>query len=216
MRKNRITAKTLMLCMAALVFTLSVSLVIGVTFARYRASFRSAGSVGLIYDYSSSGIFMLGDETDENGELTAAPVTDENGTYKSPGGWTQVSDEGDEYKLSFLISNCDAENSTATFDQNGALQVFVSDGASSDSITITLDAYNTVYTATGEDVIEGSPFYDSYGPGILYTFRDKNNDQITWSLPGGEPVMIPVTVTVSGSPEYPAAVTVILSAKPVS
>ncbi|MBQ7646833.1 MAG: hypothetical protein IJS94_06150 [Clostridia bacterium] len=208
--------KTFIWYLTALALIISACLLTGVTFARYRSIYRSAGTVEMQYNYSNTGIYMLSPSSDENGEPTPVPSLNETeDAYLKPGNWTLVSEDNGEYKLSFILSNESIPSAPADFDQTGYLQIFITEGiVSSSAITVTLECEGTAYTAVGSPVEEGTPAYNAYGPGWLYKFYNVSDEETGWFLKGGIATDILMTLNISGAPEYPAAVTLKALSRP--
>lgn len=209
--------KTFIWYLTALALVISAVMLAGTTFARYRSIYRSAGTLELQYNYSGTGIFLLAPSTDENDEPLSVPSLNETeDAYKKPGNWTLVSEDNGEYRLSFILSNENAPDTPASFDQNGYLQVFITEGIlSSSGVTVSLECDGTTYTASGSDSEEGTSVYKAYGPGRLYKFYNVSNEETNWFLKGNTSTGILMTLCVSGAAEYPAAVTLTALSRPV-
>lgn len=213
--RRSISGKISILTAAALIIALAAVIATAATYAHYRSVYRSAGSLGLRYDYSSTGIWMVAAALDGSGDPTGQPIS-VNGEYILPGGWTKTSEDGDEYKVSFLLSNEKRYDSPADFDQYGYIQVFVGEGAGSASaLTVVAEVNGISYRGAASAVTQGTALYEAYGPGWIYEFKN-GSERVSWLLTGGVSEKIPVTLTVSGTSGYPVSVNVIAAAKPAN
>ena len=212
MKTGKINTRKLILYAAAALLIVAALTAVGVSYARYRRSINSVGTLTMGYGYSSDSIHLL-DQGKDGGVLNGTPVEGEDGKYNAPGSWSYVSSGNSIYEISFLLSNTVEKGKAAAFDQYGYLEVFVTEGMSGD-VTIQLAADTGTYLATAETVAEGSAFYEAYGAGRIFRFKDKNGAPIGWLLPGGKDAFVPMTLTVWGTSADPAAVTLIATGTP--
>ena len=189
----------------AVTLILTAVLVIGTAYARYSNS--DEFTLNFRYSGQADQIFLLKNARDANNKLTA----DANGNYSSPGGWT--SSGAGRYSLSFLLANGNAVNRFCLNAQDVTLTVFVSDGVGSiENIAASLSSDGTLYNAVFTRIDQSSSLYGSYGAGWIGNFKDGENAEPVFSLPGGVFSYKEMTLTVSGTNDYPASVTIIASA----
>ena len=214
---KRENSKSVIWYLSAALLIVSSLLMTGAAYARYRSIYRSAGSLDLNYGFSNSGISLLAPSVDENGDFTSVPVLNADASaYETPGDWDRVSADIDEYTLSFLLSNASSSTSVATYDQDGYIRIFVTNGTDSrDGVTVTLESDGKTYTAVSEETQKGSAVYRAYGPGKIYRFFDNTSEELCWHMPGEVSTSILMTLTVRGTTEYPAAVTLLASSRPI-
>ncbi|MBR6917433.1 MAG: hypothetical protein IKN38_04545, partial [Clostridia bacterium] len=105
------------------------------------------------------------------------------------------------------------EDDVAAFAQDGYLEIYVTDPVPED-IVIRLETENGTYTAAGEASAPGNPYYEAYGAGSLFSFRNKNAEKICYFLPEDVECMIPMTLTVWGAGSDPSALTLIANGTP--
>lgn len=53
--------------------------------------------------------------------------------------------------------------------------------------------------ATVTPIAEGTVLHQTHGDGWIYTFQDANEEELSWTLPGGELSYISLTVTMEGA-----------------
>ncbi|MBQ3870225.1 MAG: hypothetical protein II777_06715 [Clostridia bacterium] len=190
-RKSTVNNFMPALCIAVLLLSFSLAAVSGVTYARYRTAKTS--SIG--YRSASSGVWMY------------AP-----GGFDEPSGWTSVS--GGEYTLSFVIANEQAPHSPVAFDQHASIEVFMTAGSEfAENASVSLTVNGVTYEGTANETEPGSAVYRTYGEGKIYRF-EKNGEAPDLFFEKDTETILPASITVGGTYEYPTAVTVLLSAKP--
>ena len=190
---------------AAIMIILTAALVVGTAYARYSNS--QSHTLTLKYTGENDQVYLLKDSGNENNRL----VADSSGNYSTPGGWSSTGPGS--YSLDFLLANGNAINRFCLYDQNVTLSVFVSEGVGSiENITAALNVEGNAYTAVFTQITQASSLYASYGAGWIGTFEDANNAEPSWTLAGGAMSYRNMNLTVSGTNDYPAAVTLIASA----
>ena len=213
-KKERGPAKRIILA-AALLIAAAV-LTVGISYARYRITSRQAADIEMGVGFSGDSIFIIADQRDTDGKFTGLPHNDGTGSYSSPRGWTLVSEDRTVYQISFLLSNVKTAGRPAASDQEGYVEVFVTEGIKTDGLIIQLDSPFGNYLATGTAVSEGTSYYKAYGKGTVYRFLNPSGEQISWHIPGGREYYVPMKVTVWGEFSDPGALTVIAEGVPVS
>ncbi|MBQ7500403.1 MAG: hypothetical protein IJT91_05880 [Clostridia bacterium] len=188
----------------AVMILLTAVLAVSVSYARYSNS--KSVAVNFRYTGQADQVYLLKDAKDENNKL----IADANGNYSSPGGWT--SSGIGSYSLSFLLANGNAVNRFCMYSQDVSLGMFISEGVGDISnISATLTVEGNVYTAVFTPVSSSSALYGSYGAGWTARFTDASGNEPGWTLSGGVLAYKEMTLSVSGTNDYPAAVTLIAS-----
>ncbi|MBQ4504713.1 MAG: hypothetical protein II983_03490 [Firmicutes bacterium] len=158
---------------AALLFG-CLFLIIGVVWARYQEN--QAGELN--YTTKETLAFSLWKGIDDAGELVLGENT-----------WTV---EDDLAALDFYIGHGGSEHNVALETQNVQVRLMLGPGMTVDEETelvlwIETEDGNTEYL-NGElrEITEGTPLYEDFGPGWYYAFCDKNGEEKSWTLEGGQ------------------------------
>ncbi len=162
-----------------------LSTVFGSAYARYEASVSK--NVDFQYKNESGQIYI---RSVESGETEAATTE-------------------------FVLSNGTAAENYCSYDQKASISVFATIGLGNpDNFIITLVDGSTSYVASYTAVVKGTALYSNYGPGWIYHFYDANGEEITWEFPGNKFIERQMKIIVVGASEAPAALNLIVSAKP--
>lgn len=183
-------AVRLNLALTVLLLVLSVCIMIASVYARYETIFPDSD---LAMQTASGSVYMYS-----------------NDSFAPLGAWTY--DEKGEYTIDIVISNAESAESFCMEDQSVLLEVFATLGiASPENISIKLIAGNEEYTAVPFTVEKNTLSGISYGDGWIFKFYNAAEEELTWSLRGGEVSTEKITVKVSGNTVEPAALSLILS-----
>ena len=189
----------ILLSAAAVLIAVSAVIAVGAAFARYRTTSSVALTMNNVY--SKNGVWLW---SSSNGNTQPK--------YNALQSWTSVSES--TCNLDFLLTNEGNSGGPAGFNQNAALEVFVTEGVADPSkLTVTLSTNNGTYTATATKVAEGSTVYNAYGAGWIYRFTS-DGQPLTWYLQGGRTVAIPMTLIVAGQSVEPASLSLIATGTP--
>ena len=195
--------------MTALLIAVTVVMLAGTAYARYRISTKAA--LNMSYNYSNNGVYLWASYND-NYDKTAEKEED-RAKFLPLGDWTSVSES--TYTLDFLLANEGNDKGPAEFDQNVSLQIFVTEGiASASNLTVTLSTGSGEYTASASKVAAGSTVYNAYGAGWIYKFENNYAQPVNWFLKGQCASAIPMILTVTGESVEPAALSLIATGTP--
>ena len=180
----------------------SVVLMIGMTYARFRTS--KTGYIN--YRSTTTGVWMFAASGD-------VPAANGSGAFSEPTGWT--TDSAGVYTLSFILANGKSSGAPVETDQNAAVEVYVTEGFEfADGASMTLTAGGVTYEGVPQQITEGSAAYKTYGHGRIYRFENAGQSMQLF-FEGNTETFIPAVLTVSGVFEYPAAVTVTVTSRPL-
>jgi len=188
----------LLLCVAALVAAT------GTTLARYQAQ----RSQILTFQVRSPAQIHLGVvETTEKEDGTTVTAFKATESLE----WDEET-AGELYLLELAIANGTSETSFSDKPQTVNFRLYCSIGMT-EGTNISLripqeDGYKTVPGIVRE-ITEGSSLYVTDGSGYIYTFHEQEDgseepgEELTWQLPGGTFLYIPLTVVMEGKlPDY--------------
>jgi hypothetical protein len=173
-----------------LLTVLSVSLLLGTTFARYQISAEQ--NITLTYPQKQGQTICL---------LPVTQTSDDESTPQLQ--WQK--DEDNRYFLQFCLTNGPDSEQFCSDDQTVAICVIATEGVVPDNVVLTL---NEEYTAVPEKIEEGTLLYDSYGAGWVYHFY-QDDEEVRWVMPGNAYFNQQFTLTVTGGSSNPAALTLI-------
>ncbi len=213
-RENTYPRYWLFLLLGAAAAALALFLLSGSALAHYEES--RSGSVTLRYGGNSNQIYLLSAQRDEEGEL----ILSEGGYVLDAGDWVPLQDEQGKdipntRSLTFLLANTNHYEVLAAQQQTARLELFATAGVADPSaLTVTLEQGGSLYTAIPTPVEEGSTWHKEYGPGWVYRFYNAAGEELFWVLRGGVFAAYEMTLTVAGTSQSPAALTLIASAEP--
>ena len=113
--------------------------------------------------------------------------------------------EKDVTRLKFAVANGVSNADHSARDQKIHLRLIASvgvwNGTQTPVLTLTLppeegETEPKTVTATVEPLAEGTALYHTHGQGWLYTFLDKNQEELFWELDGGELSFLTFIVTI--------------------
>lgn len=182
--------------LAALVLLACLITAFGISFARYRADYSQ--SVNFLAQ--KPGQICLGTmaTTDEPNRL----VFD----HQSVGSWEQVNDS---LQLDLTVANGTSDQDYTRQDQSFTFQLVgglgIWDGTQVVDITLRVyrpepmqDQYDE-YPATATQIQKGSPLYQTYGDGWVFSFPDEAGQERTWALEGTAFSTVDMTVILEGN-----------------
>ena len=183
----------LLLCVAAL------AAATGTTLARYQAERKQV----LTFQVCSPAQISLGVmETTEKEDGTSVTAFRETDTLS----WKEeVPDE--VYLLELVVANGKSETVFSDKSQEVSLRLICSIGMTEGTgIALRIPQEDGHKTVPGivQEITEGSSLYVTNGPGYIYTFHEQEDgtedpgEELTWQLPGGTFVYIPLTVVMEG------------------
>lgn len=159
--------------LAVILLAACVLLTVGVTWARYQAGSNTMVS------YQAKGparVFLY----------SAISQTESGTSFTS---FDQAFWEGADgtYSLDFAIGNSDGDT-VSEEPQAVSLRLIASGG-----ITVNMDTAlflylpeeGTAFQGSAQQIAEGTPLYNSFGPGWVFQFRDGEGEELSWSLEGG-------------------------------
>lgn len=209
--KKEYSSRFLLLLMGALMALLLLVMAIGSTRAHYELSV-TAGQKFQYYSTDAK-VYILSAEKTPSG----AYVTDESGKIAAPSGWTPVEEATarERYVLNFLLANGQNKTQSAADTQEVVLTLFATEGvADPDKLGLTLTESGRNYLAVSTEVLPGSLWYDTYGPGWLYQFYTDAGEELSWTLLGGRFSAREMSLMISGSVEEVALLTLLASTSP--
>lgn len=178
------------ICLLLLCLILTCSLVIGVTFGRYRQEFPP---VSYPFVADGQGTLILG------GVVTQDWI--DKGTWPAvPTDWT--ADEN-KAQLDFSISNGKAATDFTQRNQTAVVRLVTGLGIGAPenlTVELTFDQNDRKVTLIGqaEKVNDGSLIHQNYGPGWIYRFYDITGSEMAFPLTGGKLSYQNLTVTLTG------------------
>lgn len=172
---------------------LALTLICGTALARY----ESQSTTELILDVQKNKqLYLLDVQTNDNGE------------YEVAKGWTKITE--DEYTLDFLLANGSGKADYCDYNQNAVLQLVATSGLEkADNLQLVLTVGSNNYTGVATEIEKDTTLYMMYGPGWIYRFYSKSGEELTWKLLGGKLSWQEMSVTATGSSNYPIALSLI-------
>lgn len=191
-----------LLLLSALLLTVSLTALAGTTYARFSTSKRQ----NLNFNAYTQGVWIY---KESGGE----PVSNGSGGFKAPDGWTGTDGS---YTLSFVLANEQRDDAPVTMDQHAAVKVFITEGVEfASNASVTLNVGGVTYEGVPRQTEPDTALYAAYGAGRVYSF-EQGGEPLVLFFEGSNETFIPAVLTVSGTYEYPAAVTVFVTPEPVS
>lgn len=200
----------LLLCMAALITATGPAL------ARYKTDRKTS----LTFQVRSPAQVCLGTvKTVEKKDEETEEVTTEE--VFVPGGsltWETVT-EDEVYLLNLAIANGTSATAFSEKKQIVSLRLISSVGITENTVISlrlppeTEDGEERIIKSVATKIEEGTSLYMTNGHGYIYTFHefkegeDEPGQELSWQLPGGELIYLPMTVAMTGAlPEHPSLV----------
>lgn len=200
--QNRKTNAWLRFFAALLLCGVFITLGFGTALARFEKS--QSEEVVLEYKAKTDQVYIRSIEEPVSEDETDTEIT----------GDSELEEEN-VYEMYFELSNGISSEDYCTYDQIAALSLFATVGLKNpENYTITLTGSGLTYTASCFEVVEGTTLYSLYGPGWVYRFYNKAGEELTWELSGSQFINRQMKLTVTGTSELPAALSLIASAKP--
>lgn len=178
--------------LAIFLLLLSLAAAVGVSFARYRADH----SQSLYFMVQKPGRIYLGNMAtmDEPNILTF--------DHRAVGSWKPVDDS---LQLELTVANGTSAQDYPREDQSFSVQLVGSlglwDGTEVADVTLRVrkeGAYDD-FRGTAARIRQGSPLYQTYGDGWVYSFLSENGEEMSWSLEGNRFSRVDMTVILAGS-----------------
>lgn len=185
----------------------------GAVQARYESEMQK--EVSLEYQAKTNQIYLRSAEKNEDGSIRTAS----DGSFLPLGSWQPKTDEmgnteEDTYVLDFLLSNGNGKG-YCIYDQSASLMLVATSGlADPANLKIVLTDGKFHYSARYVSVKEGTAAYETYGPGWIYRFYNEAGEEISWEFSGRKMAVKELTITVTGTSEFPAALSLVASAGP--
>lgn len=200
----------LLLCMAALVTAT------GPAMARYKTDRKTS----VTFQVRSPAQVCLGTvkTVEKKNEETEEVMTEE---VFVPGGtmnWETVT-EDEVYLLKLAIANGTSDTSYSQKKQQVSIRLISSVGITENTVISlrlppeTEGGEERIIPSVATKIEEGTSLYMTNGYGYVYTFHeyregeDTPGQELSWLLPGGELVYLPMTIAMTGAlPEHPSLV----------
>ncbi|MBR5559112.1 MAG: hypothetical protein IKU72_02565 [Oscillospiraceae bacterium] len=203
----------LFLLLAAATAVLVLVLFTGPVRAHYEAAY--SGDVTLHYNGNDNQIYLLSAERNEDGDL----ITSGSGYVSDEINWVAPQDEQgiiipDTYSINFLLANTNNARILAAQQQTAKLALVATVGiADPEALVVVLDSGGTSYTGIPAEIKEGSSWYNEFGQGWVYRFYNAAGEELSWILRGGVFAYHEMNLTVVGSSQAAAALTLIATAE---
>ena len=156
-------------------------------------------------------------EDDENSESEQTETEIENTENQEENASEEVADSifGNVYSAQFALSNGTDSGDYYEYDQKATLSMVATIGLGNpNDFIVTLVDGGASYTAICTEVLEGTEHYNIYGPGWVYHFYDSTGKEVEWQFPGTQYVERKMEINVIGATEMPAALNIIVQARP--
>lgn len=185
-RNNRIGSLGRML----LCLILSILLLFGITYGRYRQDFPA---VSYEFVADGGGTIVLGGVANQS-------WVDKGAWPAVPSAWTV---SGDRASLEFSISNGRAADQFTQRSQAAMVRLVAGLGIGApENMTVMLsytqDGQTVTLTGQAEKIQEGTLVYKNYGDGWIYRFYDTVGNEKTFTLSGGKRSYQNLTITLEG------------------
>lgn len=210
MSKKQVKIKLWLPLMILMIFNMLILIISASTsLARYEAS--TGKTLTFTYQAVADQIHLLNGEKDVNGSVIMA----EDGSFRNLGTWVLNTDEkgqviDNSYVLDFILANGTNKSNACSYDQYAGLVVFTSLGVENpENIDVVLNSGNLEFKATATEVKEGTAIYSKYGPGWIFTFSNKSNEELVFNLPGGVLSYKDLRLTVTGAGAENASISLI-------
>lgn len=196
--KNRSWLFLLTICFLSV---LCLLLVTGAARAHYEASLEPVEQ-NLQYQSNAGRLYLLSTDKDELGKWES--LTDDDGVAIP-----------NTYVLDFLLCNGTSKENCSVSDQNASLVLFATVGIEDpEDVEITLSDGQSDYSAEASEVIDGSVWDNTYGSGWIYRFYNDAGEELSWSLSGGVFIYRQMRLTVKGTSESTAMLSLIATSRP--
>lgn len=206
--QNRKSKTKLNILAAFLLCGIFLAITIGSAYAHYETSvlkqfeLQYKAEKGQIYIRSADPAEIEMDaEDDENTQSTEGEAADS--FFKNA------------YSANFVLANGTDYDDYCEYDQKATLSMVATIGLGNpNDFIITLVDGGATYTAICTEVLEGTERYNTYGPGWVYHFYDSTGEEVEWQFPGTQYIERKMEILVIGASEMPAALNLIVQAKP--
>lgn len=194
-----------LLCMACLVIST------GTAYGRYRKE-RETQVTFVVRESQQIALGTFRAPTQEDGTQTDAQADTEVFVPADTLGWETVNGSS---QLTFTVANGTSETAFSQMDQRITIRIIGTLGlwTGMETVKLHLQIPSAADPGTTETIqaavtpiAEGTALYHTHGPGWVYSFLNAEEEELFWTLPGGEFSYVTLTISMDGeAPQEDAA-----------